>query len=258
VAIAPNMRLYAVETLPTTLNNRFSVWPLCDTWQTNEIVRHKRKALYVMTSFLPLFPLSIVVYPGEAINLHIFEPRYKQLILDCFGENKPFGIPAIINQQVADYGTQLTITEVKTVYDDGKMDISTLGGPVFRVLELVPQIPEKLYAGAIVSFPANEHGPLPPLQAQVLQAVRKLHTLLAISKTFKKTDAELTSYDLAHHAGLNLSEELELLKLLQEDHRLEYLRRHLGKVLPVIEQMESLKERVKLNGHFRALEGFGF
>jgi Lon protease-like protein len=46
-----------------------------------------------MTNFVPIFPLSIVVYPGETLNLHIFEPRYKQLIADCFANKKPFRDP---------------------------------------------------------------------------------------------------------------------------------------------------------------------
>ena len=68
-----------------------------------------------MTSFLPIFPLSIVVFPGEELNLHIFEPRYKQLIQDCYGENKAFGIPTVINNAVADHGTQVRITDIKAV-----------------------------------------------------------------------------------------------------------------------------------------------
>jgi Lon protease-like protein len=211
-----------------------------------------------MTSFLPIFPLSIVVFPGEELNLHIFEPRYKQLIQDCYGENKAFGIPTVINNAVADHGTQVHITDIKAVYEDGKMDISTKGGEVFNLLEMVNHLPEKQYSGAIVNYPANGLLTNIALQQLVLQSVRRLHTLLAITKTFKKPDDALTSYDLGHHAGLNLTEEFELLKLMQETQRLEYLRRHLNKVLPIIETMETLKDRVKLNGHFRELKGLGF
>jgi hypothetical protein len=80
--------------------------------------------------------------------------------------------------------------------------------------------------------------------------------VLNISKDFKKPDGELNAYDIAHHAGLSLEEEYELLGLLKEEQRQEYLKRHLGKVLPVIMEMEVLKERVKLNGHFKNLSSF--
>ena len=58
-----------------------------------------------MTNFIPIFPLGIVVYPGEELNLHIFEPRYKQLITDVNQSKKPFGIPAVIDNKVNEMGT---------------------------------------------------------------------------------------------------------------------------------------------------------
>jgi uncharacterized protein len=61
---------------------------------------------------------------------------------------------------------------------------------------------------------------------------------------------------MAHHAGLSLEEEYELLNLMQELQRLEYLKRHLQKILPVITGMEHLKEKILLNGHFKELKGF--
>ena len=75
---------------------------------------------------------------------------------------------------------------------------------------------------------------------------------------FSKPDEALTSYDLAHHAGLSLEEEYEFLGLLDEKQRLEYLKRHLAKVLPVVSGMENLKEKIQLNGHFTKLKGFTF
>src|SRR6187455_311175 len=59
--------------------------------------RTSRLTLRSMTNFIPIFPLGIVVFPGENLNLHIFEPRYKQLIKECFEQKKPFGIPPVID-----------------------------------------------------------------------------------------------------------------------------------------------------------------
>jgi len=89
-----------------------------------------------------------------------------------------------------------------------------------------------------------------------MNSLRELHILLNVDKDFKKPDEELVSYDIAHHAGLSLDEEYELLGLLREDQRLEYLKRHLSKVLPIIAGAEQLRKRVKLNGHFKELKGF--
>lgn len=209
-----------------------------------------------MTNFIPIFPLGVVVYPGENLNLHIFEPRYKQLINECKDNNKPFGIPAVINNHVSELGTLVSITEISKTYDNGEMDIKTTGVEIFRVLETINTIPEKLYSGAIVNYPENiEDKGNRELMQKVVLAVKNLHELLKIKKDFNKPDEALVSYDIAHHAGLSLEEEYELLGLLQEVQRQEYLKRHLNKVLPIIAEMEHLKERVKLNGHFKNLSG---
>ena len=212
-----------------------------------------------MTNFIPVFPLGIVVYPGETVNLHIFEPRYKQLVNECYAEGKPFGIPTVIDNKLNEMGTLVKITEVVQVYDNGEMDIRAQGQRVFRVLEVIKVVPDKLFSGAIVNYPDNVEGPgKRELMQKVLNAVRELHRLLNITKDFHKPDAELAVYDIAHHAGLTLQEEYELLGLMREEQRQEYLKRHLGKVLPVIAEMETLKERVKLNGHFKNLSSFQF
>lgn len=212
-----------------------------------------------MTNFIPVFPLGIVVYPGEHVNLHIFEPRYKQLINECFTEGKPFGIPTVIDNNLNDLGTLVRITDMVKVYDNGEMDIRTEGMRVFRVLELIKTIPDKLYSGAIVNYPDNIEGPgKPAIMNKIIQAIKELHKLLEINKDFKKADEELGSYDIAHHAGLSLQEEYELLGLLREEQRQEYLKRHLARVIPVIAEMEALKEKVRLNGHFKNLSSFRF
>ncbi|MBX3240349.1 MAG: LON peptidase substrate-binding domain-containing protein [Chitinophagaceae bacterium] len=211
-----------------------------------------------MTNFIPIFPLGIVVYPGEKVNLHIFEPRYVQLINECFSERKPFGIPVIIEQALKDTGTLVRIAEVVKTYDNGEMDISVEGQEVFTILEVIKSIPEKLYSGAIVNYPVNEMVTRYTIMKQILGNVRTMHQLLDISKEFAKADDTLTSYDVAHHAGLSLQQEYEVLELLFESQRLEYIKRHLAKTIPVLQEAKSLVEKVKLNGHFKHLDSSGW
>jgi len=208
-----------------------------------------------VTNFIPIFPLGIVVYPGEQLNLHIFEPRYKQLISECYEAKKPFGIPSVINDKINEMGTVVQVKEISKVYDDGKMDIKTEGLQVFRMLEMINSLPDKLYSGAIVSYPDNDEKGNRALMQGIVKGIKELHKLLNIEKKFAKPDGELWSYDVAHHAGLSLPEEYELLELMQELQRQEYLKRHLKKVIPVLAEMETLKEKVKLNGHFKNLKG---
>ena len=207
-----------------------------------------------MTNFIPIFPLAIVIYPKEKMHLHIFEPRYKQLIKECKEAGKPFGIPTVLNNRLQDMGTLVEVSEIVHEYENGEMDINTEGIKVFRTLEVIKKVPEKLYSGAIVNYPNNkmEDGNAKLMQS-VINGVKEVHRLLNITKDFKKPESELTSYDVAHHAGLSVEEEYEFLGLMRELHRQEYLKRHLQKVLPMLMEMEQLTKKVKLNGHFRNL-----
>jgi Lon protease-like protein len=209
-----------------------------------------------MTNFIPIFPLGIVVYPGENLNLHIFEPRYKQLISECHTSQKPFGIPAVIENKMQDYGSMVEITELSTLHENGEMDIKTKGLKVFRILEVIQDVPDKLYSGAIVNYPDNYEKGSPEVMQKIMKSIRDLHQLLKVNKSFEKKDAEVTCYDVAHHIGLSLEEEYELLGLFDERQRQEYLKRHLAKVIPMLAGMEQLKEKIKGNGHFKNLSGF--
>ncbi len=91
---------------------------------------------------------------------------------------------------------------------------------------------------------------------RVMNSIRELHKLLNIAKEFTKTDEKITCYDVAHHIGFSLQEEYELLGLMDERQRQEYLKRHLTRVIPMVAEMERLKEKIKLNGHFKNLGGF--
>lgn len=121
---------------------------------------------------------------------------------------------------------------------------------------MIRELPEKLYSGAIVNYPDNIETGNRELMQRLVGGIRELHRLLKIEKSFQKPATELSVYDVAHHAGLSLREEYEVLELLHELQRQEYLKRHLQKVLPLMAEMEVLKERVKLNGHFKNLSGF--
>jgi Lon protease-like protein len=211
-----------------------------------------------MNELIPIFPLELVVYPGGALNLHIFEPRYQQLINDCAKTKKTFGIPPVINRQVGILGTLVQLKEITNVQADGQMDIRTEGTQIFRVVKLLKLFPGKLYSGAVVEFPANQAVGEVGVMTEILEHIKKLHAALNVAKKFSKPVKNLLSYDVAHHCGLSLKQEYELLELLDENERQEYLRQHLERVLPVVAEMALLKEKIQLNGHFRKLPGFEF
>jgi len=209
-----------------------------------------------MTNFVPIFPLSLVVYPGEKLHLHIFEPKYKQLINYCIENNKPFGIPAVLNHSIAELGSIVEITEISRTYEDGSMDIKTKGIGVFKILELIKELPDKLYSGAIISRQKNFNNGSAVLMKKIIEHARLLHKNIEAVKDFGKPDEDLLSFDIAHHIGLTLAQEYTLLEYENELHRQEYIKRHLAQIIPLLQEMESLKRKIKLNGHFKNLEGF--
>lgn len=207
-----------------------------------------------MTNFIPIFPLGIIVYPGERLNLHVFEPRYKQLMKECLAEKKMFGIPCVMDKTVDEYGTLMEVVELVEEYENGEMDIRTRGVSVFRVLQLIDSVPDKLYSGAIVNYPDNKmQREDSRIATVILDELKRLYSLLDIQSKLPISDMEIISYEIAHFVGLSKEQEYELLGLFDELQRLEYLRRHLSKMVPVVKGLEQVKARVQMNGHFRNL-----
>jgi len=85
---------------------------------------------------IPLFPLNVVLLPGAELPLHIFEPRYREMVKDCLAEKSEFGMLLSLPKGVARVGCTAEILEVAKRYDDGRMDILTIGRVPFRVVEL--------------------------------------------------------------------------------------------------------------------------
>ncbi len=208
-----------------------------------------------MTELIPIFPLEMVVFPGEALNLHIFEPRYRQLIRECELEGIRFGIPTVRDERIAGLGTLMELREISRRYTDGRMDIRTRGLKVFHMRKLMRTMPGRLYGGAEVEFAEDDPAGEAELRRQVLASAKLLHKLLQVEKKLPTVN-KLRSYDLGHHVGLSVTGEYELLELRSEKARLEFLHRHLERMLPTVAEMKKLKERIHQNGHFKKLPGF--
>jgi Lon protease-like protein len=209
-----------------------------------------------MEKYLPFFPLNLVVYPNENLNLHIFEPRYKQLINECLEAGTTFGIPSFINNKLPGYGTEIKVLGLYKRFDDGQMDIKTQGIRAFRILSFENPIAGKLYAGGKVAFVRDETEPEGVIPELLLQLSR-LYTLLQTEVDF---DAQRSpfSYQVAHKVGLSVEEEYQLLTIERETNRQRFLLKHLNRVIPVMVEMERTKERIKLNGHFKNLDPLNF
>jgi uncharacterized protein len=189
-----------------------------------------------MTSFIPIFPLNMVVFPNEEYNLYIFEPRYVQLITECVDSGKQLGIPTIIDGQLQEIGSTVIVKQIDNTHDDGKMEITIIGVSKYRVLEVITTIPEKLYSGAIVSTYNDAGDKHPGKHRQVITKLRQLYTIANKPlDIFEYTDM-LNSYKIAQLTGLPLKIKYEINTLLRESQRLEYLNRHLDDMIAQAKQ----------------------
>jgi ATP-dependent Lon protease len=204
------------------------------------------------TRFLPMFPLKLVVFPGEKLNLHVFEPRYKQLILECKNENKTFGIPAFIDGKLMDIGTEIRLINIEKQYDDGKMDVCTEGVGLFKVIDFYTQAIGKMYGAADVetlnlkeiegSYLKNE---------EILGKTGELFRLLQVKKELPFNSIDFKTFQIAHYVGFTIEQEYQFLCLNNELERQDFMFDHLTRILPVVREMEFLRQRALLNGHFK-------
>ena len=183
-----------------------------------------------MSLLLPLFPLDLVLLPGVPLPLHVFEPRYKEMIAECLDEKKPFGVVRASSNGVAEIGCTAEIVEVTKRYDDGRMDILTRGVERFEVLQVHD---ERTFLEA--EFTVIEDEPGTPNSELVQQAVRlhgEIVKLAGADAEGPKEGAEHLSFLLAGSLPLDLDFKQKLLTTLSEPKRLQAVISYLEAVLP--------------------------
>lgn len=206
---------------------------------------------YLMTRFLPLFPLGLVVFPEEDLNLHIFEPRYRQLIQDCEREGITFGISPLFDKRLANFGTEIKLVEIAKKYDDGKMDIRTKGVGLFKIEKFYRKAPDKLYAGADIEPVEFTTEPDVMTNMKILDCLRELYDIMSINKAIPDDPATFSTYSLAHHVGFSIHQELQFLQTTEEKERQQIMLEHLEHMIPIVKEAETLRTRARMNGHFK-------
>ncbi|MCP4643459.1 MAG: peptidase [bacterium] len=206
-----------------------------------------------MSTFLPMFPLKLVVFPREKIKLHIFEPRYRQLIGECRQDGTTFGLPAYLEGGVAQFGTEMTLINIFKEYEDGELDILAEGVRAFSLDSFVKVSPDKLYPGGEVTFVENDPSADPAIAGRLAEVFGRFHSLLKTDYARGSFDSPNVSFDIAQEVGLTLTQKVRLLSMSCETDRQHYLVEHLERVMPVLEGAEEARKRVRGNGHFKRL-----
>lgn len=204
---------------------------------------------------LPFFPLKLVVFPDEELSLHIFEPRYIELIADVELQGSSFGICTFLDQ-LTGFGTEVKLIQVHQRYEDGRLDITVRGLRVFKIITFQNPQAGKSYAAGEVEFIQNDFKVLDYLHYEYLFYLREMLTLL--NYQVELIPEAIDSYSFSHKIGLTLEEELELLKLSSEAARTQFLIDHFKRMIPVLKAAEHAKQKILQNGHFKHLDPLDF
>lgn len=199
---------------------------------------------------LPLFPLSLVLYPGEQLSLHIFEERYKDLTAYCLEHDVPFGIVRVEDEERADVGTTAQIEQVAKRYEDGRMDIIVRGEERFRIQDVHERF--SYYTADVTLLEDEDTSVDLELKERVITQHMKLLELAG--RTVRPDlyeDVDRLSFVLAQNGALDGSQKQELLEQTTENERIRYLIHHFESVIPRIEQQEGVQRRIRSNGHFK-------
>ncbi len=204
-------------------------------------------------SRIPLFPLNIVLYPGATLPLHIFEPRYRQMIQHCLRHDCEFGVILAGEKGVATVGCTAVITRKLKDYDDGRMDILTQGRVIFRALNLLH---EKEYHEAMVEFLTD----LPKVSREsarhqeegaLLGLFQECHTLI-YGQLWVTSGIESPwplSFQMAARLPLDLEEKQALLEIRAESDRRSFLIERLNDMRPRLGQLHHARRHAAGNGH---------
>ena len=200
--------------------------------------------------FLPLFPLNLVAFPGEKLNLHIFEPRYKQLIGECRDHQRTFGIPPYVDGKLSTCGTEMQLEKVVREYPNGEIDIVVRGVSAFLLDNFVRVAPGKLYGGGSVQTLENDPKPDALIIEEIAQLYQRFHQILRTGQHRDDLYRPDVSFSLANEIGLSLSQRAEILAMPHEAERERFILDHLRHVVPVLEAADSTRVRIQANGTF--------
>jgi len=195
---------------------------------------------------LPLFPLEIVLFPGAPLPLHIFEPRYKEMIAECLEQKRPFGMVRAKENALASIGCSATILNVIKKYDDGRLDIAAEGVQRFEIESLNQ---ERSYLQAEVTFFDDDPSQVGSAPKQTLiQLHEQLFSILGHNVEIQR-DADPLSFQLAHELPVDLDFKQALLEMKTEAERIDTLTEYYRATIPKVEKTLLARERAGRNGH---------
>src|SRR4051794_30409396 len=202
---------------------------------------------------LGLFPLPLVLVPTERIPLHIFEPRYRELIDECVATDGDFGLVlATGDGAVHEIGTRASVQQVLEVLDDGSMNVIVEGGERFRLLELTKG---RAYTTGIVEPVVDLDEPAD--ESDLVRAAELFAALAEVAESdveLPDVDSPTFEFELAARVDFGVDPKQELLASTSPRARVKRLNELLEIAIEAVRLEHTLRERAGLNGKVSPLE----
>jgi Lon protease-like protein len=198
---------------------------------------------------IPLFPLNVVLLPGADLPLHIFEPRYLEMVNRCLKDKSEFGVLLALPKGVARVGCTAEIIEVVRRHNDGTMDILSVGREAFRVIEFFDENP--LAEGHVDYLEDREAPSNSSLRRELIELYETCHTLV-FEDYPKNTDSDQSariSFLIAGSLPMDLLLKQQILELRSESDRQERLVGYLRAWAPHLQKTGVMRQRAGGNGH---------
>ena len=201
-----------------------------------------------MSALLPLFPLDVVLLPGAVLPLHIFEPRYKEMISECLAEQRSFGVVRSKEEGIAEIGCTAKIVNVSKKYPDGRMDIISEGHRRFEIMQVNR---ERAFLRAEVVQLQDEPSLARPEQINEMLELHGEIMKLAGSEpaNTSESDAAQLSFHLAGSLPLDLDFKQTLLGMKSEAERVEAVISYFQTILPNLRRTVQVRQKAGGNGH---------
>jgi Lon protease-like protein len=193
-----------------------------------------------------LFPLELVLLPTERVPLHIFEPRYKELIGECLRNGREFGLMLQDEQGRREIGTRAAVVEVLQVFDDGRMNVIVEGHERFRLRELTSG--RIFLTGAVEPVDDEDVEVDEAENEQALALFRRLVEAVGGDVDEPDDDVGPLSFQIAARIDFGTEPKQELLELRSESARLRHLCPLLEAAIEAVQREREIRERAATNG----------